>query len=141
MRKRIHNVVCYPVFYTASPKDCWPCPDGMRSSIRLDPELLKISSGLHFNRCEAEEEAPYLSFIPLFVACIFFFFFLLVRASVAEPHHFAADPDHDFHFDADPDPDHDFQFDADPDPTTYFSPDLDPPMPQNWHSISMRFLS
>ncbi len=69
----------------------------------------------------------------------YFFYFLLVRASVADPHHFAADPDHDFHFDADPD--HDFQFDADPDPTAYFSPDLDPPMPQNWHSISMRFLS
>ncbi len=140
MRKRVHNVVCYPVFYTASPKDCWPCPDGMRSSKRLDPELLKISSGLHFHRCEAEEEASYLSFIPPFVACLFIFlYFLLVRASVADPHHFAADPDHDFHFDVDPD--HDFQFDADPDPTTYFSPDLDPPMPQNWHSISMRFLS
>ncbi len=38
--------------------------------------------------------------------------------SIADPHHFEADPDLDpvFHFDADPDPSHPtFQFDSDPD--------------------------
>jgi hypothetical protein len=35
--------------------------------------------------------------------------------SVADPHHFDADPDLAFHFDPDPDPT--FHFDADPDPT------------------------
>ncbi len=34
--------------------------------------------------------------------------------SVADPHHFDADPDPAFHFDADPDPT--FHSDADPDP-------------------------
>ncbi len=34
--------------------------------------------------------------------------------SVADPHHFDADPDAAFHFDADPDPT--FHSDADPDP-------------------------
>jgi len=31
-------------------------------------------------------------------------FSLLLLASVADPHHFDADPDPAFHFDADPDP-------------------------------------
>jgi hypothetical protein len=52
--------------------------------------------------------------------------------SVADPHHFDADPDPDpaFHFDANPDPDPTFHSDANPDldPGTHFFPDLDPPM-------------
>ncbi len=53
--------------------------------------------------------------------------------SIADPHHFHADPDPDpachfdaapdpiFHPDVDPDPDHTFQFDADP-ITHFFGP-------------------
>jgi len=37
---------------------------------------------------------------------------LIVKSSVADPHHFDADPDPAFHFDADPDADPD----PDPDP-------------------------
>jgi hypothetical protein len=60
------------------------------------------------------------------------------------PHHFDADPNPAFHFDAGPDLDLIFQSDADgsrsylsiwcgsgPDPTANFSPDLNPPMLQN----------
>jgi len=36
-----------------------------------------------------------------------------VLASVADPHHFDADPDPFFHFDADPDPDPDPAFSQD----------------------------
>ncbi len=57
------------------------------------------------------------------------------RSSVADPHHFDADPDNTFHSDADADQDPTFQFDADPDPTTHFFPDLDPPMRQNNFSL------
>ncbi len=69
--------------------------------------------------------------------------------SVADPHHFDADPDPTFHFDADPDttfhsdpiPDPTFQFDADPDTTgtTHFRPNLDPPMLQKWPSKASTF--
>jgi hypothetical protein len=43
-----------------------------------------------------------------------------IMTSVADPHHFDADPNPAFHFDADPDPT--FHSDADPetDPTTHF---------------------
>jgi hypothetical protein len=39
----------------------------------------------------------------------------LLESSVADLHHFYADPDSAFHFDAGPDPT--FHSDADPDPT------------------------
>ena len=39
---------------------------------------------------------------------------VVVPTSVADPHHFDADPDPTFYFDADPDPT--LRFDADPDP-------------------------
>jgi len=45
--------------------------------------------------------------------------FSLVTTSVADLHHFDANPDPAFHFN------------EDPDPTTHFFPDLDPPMLQN----------
>ncbi len=42
---------------------------------------------------------------------------MTVTTSVADQHHFDADPDRDstFHFEADPDPDPACHFDADPD--------------------------
>ena len=67
----------------------------------------------------------------------------ITHCSVADLHHFDADPDpgpavHSdadpdptFHFDADPDPDPTFYFDADPDPTSLFDTDPDPPRLQN----------
>ena len=67
--------------------------------------------------------------------------FYVLYFSVADPHHFDADPDPAFHFDADPDldptlhvdadPDPTFYFDADPDPTSLFDTDPDPPRLQN----------
>jgi hypothetical protein len=47
-------------------------------------------------------------------------------SSVADPHHFDADPDPDptCHFNADPDPA--FHFNADPDPTFLFDTDPNP---------------
>ncbi len=48
--------------------------------------------------------------------CIFY--------SVADPHHFDADPDPSFHVDADPDPT--FHSDADPNPTSHFDVVPDP---------------
>ncbi len=39
------------------------------------------------------------------------------EASVADPHHFDADPDPAWHFDTDPNPDPTFHFNADPDPS------------------------
>ncbi len=45
-----------------------------------------------------------------------------ILSSVADPHHFDANPDQAFHFDADPD--QAFNFDPDPDPT--FHSDADP---------------
>ncbi len=56
----------------------------------------------------------------------------LCTISVADPHHFDADPDEDpdpaRHFDADVDPDPACHFDADPDPTFHLDavPDPDP---------------
>jgi hypothetical protein len=61
----------------------------------------------------------------------------VARASVADPHHYVADPDPDCHFDADPDPDCNIDveldpdhacchFYADPDPTFHIEADLDP---------------
>ncbi len=49
-------------------------------------------------------------------------------ASVADPHHFDADPDPACYFHAGPDLDPSFHFDADlePDPTFHFDPDPDP---------------
>ncbi len=49
-----------------------------------------------------------------------------LTSSVADPHHFDADPDPDpaFHFDADLDQVLTFHSDGDPDPTTHFFPDL-----------------
>jgi hypothetical protein len=55
--------------------------------------------------------------------------------SVADPHHFDANPDVDpgFHFYANPDPDPIFHsdVDSDPDPNTHFIPDFYSPMLQN----------
>jgi hypothetical protein len=56
--------------------------------------------------------------------------FVILRGSVADPHHVDADPDPAFHFDADPDLTFLSFADPGPDPTTQFSQDLDPPMLQ-----------
>jgi hypothetical protein len=45
--------------------------------------------------------------------------------SVADPHHFDADPDLACYFDAEPNPETPCHFDADPDPTFYLDADPD----------------
>jgi hypothetical protein len=64
-------------------------------------------------------------YLLLFVATIFLAprgLDLWVSGSVADPHHFDADPD--FHFDADPDST--FLFEAEADPTFHLDTDPDP---------------
>jgi hypothetical protein len=88
--------------------------------------------------CGSRNESKKLNF--LFVSIHSDKIIVILRGSVADPHHVDADPDPAFHFDADPDPDLTFHSDAnpdpdptfklDPDPTTQFYQDLDPPMLQ-----------
>jgi hypothetical protein len=63
--------------------------------------------------------ASYSSLFSILFFALIFPFPYVVLGSVADSHH----------FDADPYPT--VQFDSDPDPTILFSPDLDPPMLQN----------